>query len=413
MEQTNTYWLYLEPYTFISEDADGFFLYNSQNGEGVSFPKCEALNLIIGQLQDYNNLYSVRITREELQKDSIFRFVCTVQVFKLGNLVEGSEPKPIVMPPLLNLQRGVEKLKLHNVSLSEKVLSHLQEIVIYVNGSCGKGCKGCHTLFKQHLGCTVSGYKLDIHSLKEFLRPIIGTGTAVTLQGGNVFQYTHLNELLSFLDEAKIPCTLVSDWRNLPASCDKFPYKEFFFKLLINKLEDSRHIIDTAKTLLRNDIVQSWEAYVTDMEEFEKMDKLSEELGTMDISLDIKPAYTGNNLLFFEENVFTDEETLRSIHRSRQDIFTLQSMNPTDFGKIILSADGQVYANINQKPIGCIHDRLSEMLCRELESNNAWRRTRYNVEPCRNCRFKLICPPLSRLEDTIGRKNLCTIKRQK
>ena len=153
-------------------------------------------------------------------------------------------------------------------------------------------------------------------------------------------------------------------------------------------------------------ILQNWK-------EFEKMDKLSEELGTMDISLDIKPAYTGNNLLFFEENVFTDEETLRSIHRSRQDIFTLQSMNPTDFGKIILSADGQVYANINQKPIGCIHDRLSEMLCRELESNNAWRRTRYNVEPCRNCRFKLICPPLSRLEDTIGRKNLCTIKRQK
>lgn len=410
IERINTYWLYLEPYTFISEDADSFFLYNSQSGKGVSFPKCKALIYIIEQLQDYNNLYSVRITREELQEDTIFRFVSTVQAFKLGDLVEGYESKPIVMPPLLNLQRGVEKLKLHNISLSEKVLSHLQEVLIYVNGSCDKSCKGCHTFFKQHLGCTVSENELDIHSLKEFLRPIIKTGTAVTLQGGNLFQYTHLNELLSFLDESEIPYTLVSDWRNLPASWDNFPYKEFPFKLLVNTLEDTQQIVDTAKILLQKGIAQSWEAYVTDMEEFEKMDKLSEELGTMDISLEIKPAYTGCNLSFFEENVFTDEETLRSIHRSRQDIFMLQSMNPNDFGKIILSADGEVYANINQKPIGNMQESLSEMLCRELEYNNAWRRTRYHVEPCKNCRFKLICPPLTELEDTIGKNNLCHIK---
>ena len=411
MEQTNTYWLYLGPYTFISEDAGGFFLYNSQSGEGVSFPKSEALNPIVEQLQDFSNLYSVRLTLEDLQADSVFRFVRTVQVFEFGDLIEGSEPKPVIMPPLLNLQRGVEKLKLHNVSLSEKVLSHLQEIVIYVNGSCDKDCKGCHTFFKQHLGCTVSGNELDIHSLKKFLRPIIGTGTVVTLQGGNVFQYTHLNELLSFLDEAEIPCTLVCDWRNLPASWDNFPYKEFPFKLLVNTLEDTQQIVDTAKALLRNDIVQSWEAYVSDMEEFEKMDKLSEELETMDISLDVKPIYTGDNISFFEENVFTDEETLHSIHRSRQDIFTLQAMNLTDFGKIVLSADGQVYANINQSPIGNMQESLSEMLCRELDSNKAWLRTRYHVEPCKDCRFKLICPPLSRLEDAVGRNNLCTLKK--
>jgi len=411
MEQTNTYWLYLGPYTFISEDADGFFLYNSQSGEGVSFPKSEALNPIIDLLLDFNNLYSVRLTLEDLQVDTIFRFVSTVQVFKLGNLVEGSEPKPIVMPPLLNLQRGVEKQKLHNASLNEKILSHLQEVVIYVNGSCDKGCKGCHTFFKQHLGCTVSENEQDIHSLKEFLRSIIGTGTAVTLQGGNVFQYTHLNELLSFLDEAEIPCTLVCDWRNLPASWDTFPYKEFPFKLLVNALEDTQEIVDAAKALLQVGIVQSWEAYVSDMEEFEKMDKLSEELDIMDISLDIKPVYTGDNISFFEENVFTDEETLRSIHRSRQDVFMLQSMNPNDFGKIVLFADGQVYANINQSPIGNMRESLSEMLCYELDSNKAWRRTRYHVEPCKDCRFKLICPPLSRLEDAVRRNNLCTLKR--
>lgn len=410
MGQTNTYWLYLEPYTFISEDIDGFFLYNSQNGKGVSFPKCEALNPIIEQLQDFNNLYSVRLTLKDLQKDSIFRFIRNVQAFELGDLIEGSESKPIIMPPLLNLQQGVEKLKLHKISLCEKVFPYLQEIVIYVNGSCDKGCKNCHIFFKQHLGCTVSGYELDIHSLKEFLRPIIGTGTAVTLQGGNVFQYTHLNELLSFLDEAEIPCTLVSDWRNLPTSLNNFPYKEFPFKLLVNTLEDTQQIVDTAKALLQNEIIQSWEGYVVDMKEFEEMDKLSEKLGTMDISLDIKPVYTGDNISFFEDNVFIDEETLRSIHRSRQDIFTLQAMNPNDFGKIVLSADGQVYANINQLPIGNMQESLSEMLCRELDSNKAWLRTRYHVEPCKDCRFKLICPSLTGLEDIIERNNLCHIK---
>lgn len=410
MGQTNTYWLYLEPYTFISEDIDGFFLYNSQNGKGVSFPKCEALNLIVEQLQDFNNLYSVRLTLEELQEDSTFYFVNTIQTFKLGDLVEGSNPKPVIMPPLLNLQRGVEKLKLHNVSFSEKILSHLQEVVIYVNGSCDNCCQTCRVTYKQHLGCTLSDKELDIHTLKDFLNPIVGTGTVITLQGGNVFKYTHLNELLSFLHESKIPSTLVCDWRNLPASWDNFPYKEFSFKLLINTLDDTSKIVDTVQNLHLSGVLQSWEAFVTNTTEFDQMEKLEEKLEILDIPFDIKPLYIGSNLAFFEENVFTDKETFRSIYRGRQDIFTLQTMNPNDFGKIILFTDGQVYANINLKPIGHIHESLSEMLCRELESNNAWRRTRYHVEPCNNCRYKLICPPLSGLEDVIGKNNLCHIK---
>lgn len=410
MEQMNTYWLYLEPYTFISEDAKSFFLYNSHNGEGISFTKNIYLNPIIEQLQDLKNLYSIHLTLGDLQEECCYQFVKAIQALDLGHLTEGNQGKPVIMPPLLNLQHGIENLEQHQIPLKEKILPLLQEIVIYVNGICDKNCKRCHTAYKQHLGCTTSDKELDIHVLKEFLQPAIGTGTTITLQGGNIFEYTHLNELLSFLHESNLSYTLVCDWRNLPTSWDKYHTKEVQFKLLINTLEDIPQIINTAKNLHQKGIPQNWEAFVTNMEGFEQIDRLSDVFESIEIPFDITPVYTGNNLSFFEDNVFIDEDTLRSIHRSRQDIFTLQSINPNNFGKIIMLADGQIYTNVNQNPIGNIHEPLSEILCRELSSNNAWRRTRYHVEPCKNCRFKLICPSLSGMEDAIGKNNLCHIK---
>ena len=104
---------------------------------------------------------------------------------------------------------------------------------------------------------------------------------------------------------------------------------------------------------------------------------------------------------------------ITSVTAFRQELFgeiVNNEMVLNDFGKIVLSADGQVYANINQLPIGNMQESLSEMLCRELDSNKAWLRTRYHVEPCKDCRFKLICPSLTGLEDIIERNNLCHIK---
>lgn len=113
--------------------------------------------------------------------------------------------------------------------------------------------------------------------------------------------------------------------------------------------------------------------------------------------------------LSFEECIYIDQEELDSIELDRQGIFALQALNTNDFGKITILTNGKVYANVNEKPLGNIQDNLKGMLCEELEKGTSWRRTRYNLEPCSQCRYKLICPSPSNYELAIGKNNLCHI----
>lgn len=43
-------------------------------------------------------------------------------------------------------------------------------------------------------------------------------------------------------------------------------------------------------------------------------------------------------------------------------------------------------------------------------NGDSWRYTRYDVKPCNQCRFKLICPSPSGYESVIDKPNLCHIK---
>jgi pseudo-rSAM protein len=115
-------------------------------------------------------------------------------------------------------------------------------------------------------------------------------------------------------------------------------------------------------------------------------------------------------LTFFEENIFMKQEDILDIRLDRQGIFALQELNTYKFGKITLMPDGKIYADINKDSIGNIKEPIVDVLCRELIYGDSWRHTRYQVRPCNQCRFKLICPSPSHYESAIGKPNLCHVK---
>ena len=133
----------------------------------------------------------------------------------------------------------------------------------------------------------------------------------------------------------------------------------------------------------------------------------------MQIEVIIRPFYNGENIAFFEENVFMSESDFDILAVDKQHIFAQQELNMNNFGKIIILSDGKVYANVNQEPIGDIGDSFCEILCKELVSGISWRSTRYKIYPCSQCRFKLICPSPSNYELVIGQFNLCYVNRQR
>ena len=136
MNHINTLWFYLYPYIVISEDLDNYLFYNTSTYNGLSFEKKKTINPIVEQLQDIEKLYSVKIDVKDLEDDFLYNFVKTIQAYGYGDIIEGDLEKPIIMPPILNLQRGVERLKENKSPISENILSYLHGVEVYINGNC-------------------------------------------------------------------------------------------------------------------------------------------------------------------------------------------------------------------------------------------------------------------------------------
>ena len=413
MENIDTLWFYLEPYTFISEDFEYFFFYNTNSQRGMSFQKDKNISEIVKELQNPDKLYSVRIDVRDLEDEHLYNFVRTIQTSEFGDIIEGELPKPLIMPPTLNLQYSVERLKKHNTSISDNILSYLHEVAIFINGECLLNCEGCQNEFKQHLCCTKSENILDLTLLKNFLFTISYTGASITILGGNIFRYAELRELLNILRRVNSMHTFITNWRNIPENpevLNLLSHELFRLKIVINKMYQVDFMVALARKIKRNNIAQLWEVSITSISEYEKAEILSQQLANLNINVNIKPIYNGENRSFFERYIYIDEEDIDKMELDRQGVFSLQELNTNDFGKITILSDGKVYANVNKEPIGDIKDSIGEMLCKELESGISWRRTRYKTEPCDQCRFKLICPSPSNYELVMGKTNLCHIR---
>lgn len=413
MEYMESIWLYLEPYTFISEDCDCYLFYNSKTKKGVSFEKNESISPVIKEFQNIENLYSVKIDVKKIEDCRLFDFIKIIQRMGCGDIIEGNMEKPLVFPPVLNLQYSVERIKEHDISIKDNILSYLHEVFIYVNGECPLACMNCLNGFKQYICCTKSKDVLDFDSLRRFLYSISNTGAAVTLLGGNIFQYEKLKELLVMLKKIKATHTIVTNWRNIPNDCeilDILARNVFKLKIIVNESPfDIASIVACAKNMKRNHLSQNWEIVVASLSEYNAAEILSEQLSDF-ANVTIKPFYNGRNLGFFKEYIYVSQKELEMIKLDRQSIFALQKLNTYAFGKINIFSDGKIYANVNNKPIGYIEDSIKDILGKELEDGISWRSTRYDKEPCSKCRFNLLCPSISNYEFAIGRINLCHIR---
>jgi pseudo-rSAM protein len=119
--------------------------------------------------------------------------------------------------------------------------------------------------------------------------------------------------------------------------------------------------------------------------------------------------YTGNNLSFFEAQVYLTKDDIFSKPLSFREIFAHQKLNTNFFGSLTIMADGKVYANINAPALGVVEtDTLLELVNKEMNDNTAWRRIRDEV-PCVACQYQFLCPSPSNYEKIIAKSNLCHV----
>lgn len=126
-------------------------------------------------------------------------------------------------------------------------------------------------------------------------------------------------------------------------------------------------------------------------------------------SIEVRPIFTGENILFFEKYVFASSDDFKIGYYDKQDVFAHQVMNTNFWGKLYILPNGYVYSNLNMPPLGTLENNVYDLILEEMKSHRAWRLTRDCFTPCKDCLYKYLCPSPSNYELVIGKPNLCHI----
>jgi pseudo-rSAM protein len=417
MSMKKSYWFYLESLVYISIKKDIAVLYNTLNGKMIESKNPVIINLI-KKLNSKKNLFVVKLKEEDLINPDILMFVQEIRNGFFGDLIDStySKGKPIQMPPHLKIQNDLTLMRqLGELAEPEGIMEYLTEISFYVNQQCRQNCSICKGAYKQFLFCTKNpkARELKAEKIHQLLKESEGSSLfRINILGGHCFHYSKFDQLVNLLESLPVFKTFYLNYQNITSEEKgqlNILKKELFnLQILINPPIDELKLEQALKLLRESGVDHECTFVIEKAEEMGKIETISSRLNITDYS--IKPFYNSNNFDFFKNHVFVNKEELLETKQSLKDIFSRQKVSPLFFGKITVSANGDIYANINKKPIGVLgQDSLYDVVLKEFYEGRSWNSPRKKVKPCKDCVYNFLCPPLTNYEFSMKKNNLCTI----
>ena len=408
------FWFYLEPFTFIFPQKDQTLLYNSVSFKGKLFKTNDKLREIICQLKDMKNMYCIKLTENNVQIKEIEEFVNFARKSFSGDLIDSDKiRKPAIFPPVLNLQYNINALKGTSArNLGEQIFSLLNEVSLYLGGNDPSSNLNNVPVFKQFDYCKRTDAKyLPFPKLKKLLESLEESYLQnINIIGGNLFTYPDFDILVDDLCKLPFNKCIYSACCDIPENLGKYLFLKdpnFNLKVLIDFPLKPQILDKVINELTKNNCKFECLFAVTSMSEFGLAEGIITKYALE--QYEIKPVFTGENMSFFEDNIYLKEKDIFKTNITRKDIFINQSLNIFNFGKLRIMDDGKVYSDFNRPSIGNIDHSLIAMLHKEMSKPNSWLRVR-NKKPCNRCVYRWLCPSPSGYEHVIGKQNLCTVK---
>lgn len=378
------YWFTIEPYVYVGFGKEKVLLYNTLDGKTIESEDVKVMKILKNVLQKENHGVAF-LSSEELQDEVIGPFIVELREKYMGDIIEVSlsEGKPVQLLPLfdyLNFDK-FEIYKRHNFSLDRNVLDKLFEITLHI------------------------GPDTNIAYLIDFLKYLSAKVSFNIV--GNLEPNVDFENLLSFLDNRFLVKNIVCTYTNI-SLLDSWGNYDFSYIVIVDFPINLEQWIESVKVLLNQGKSFEYIFNVSSLNDCQQVELLAKQYRIENYR--IKPVYTGDNMLFFEENVFLTKEDILSGHISIKNIFANQLINTYDFGKINIMSNGDVYANMNHPLLGNIYiENLHNLIWKEITCGKSWRRIR-NQLPCCECVYQWLCPSPSDYEIEIGRPNLCHVK---
>jgi len=386
-----SHWLSLSPDTFIFIDKKKLLLYNAATHRYLQTEISEFTHKLYGYFSVLDNLYNIKLSDNEYVYNK--ELLDSIHHNGFGKYQRATTAEKILSyPPVCKIHKDIHTIRSdYQEKRAGYILDYLKEITIYLTGDAN----GSPDFYRQTIYPVMSDYVIKLDVIMNFMKQLKGASllamhilcdTRLLTTYTHFFQYlkqhaypVHFYIFSSSLDQMN-PIPNFFEEINVSVICTgkqkTVPYKPYHYIYLITDESELEHALYQSSLYENSEIV---------------------------------PIYTGNNLDFFIKRVFTSKDELLSLQLTKREIFARQLLNTNFFGKLTLLPDSSVYANTHITPLGSINDSLYEVIFKALNESDSWMMTRDGKEPCSDCRFRYLCPPISNYELFIGNNNLCNI----
>lgn len=412
------YWFYIDTYVHLFLKNDSLLIYNSYTGKILEYKGNSDIIKLGKRLLAPRNLQVILLAGSDLEKNAIGGFVSDIRENFMGDLIEVaySNGKPISMTPLVKNQMDVKFLKRENDrSVGENIISYLTEISLYINDNCNQSCSICRNAYKQFLCCTSKKNRkneLKMDHITGLFSEIKHSGLSrVNILGGDFLAYNDLNRLISIIKDINCEKQYYLHYLNVLAHKTKLKYiadGDSLITIIVNFPLTEEKLNEALIAVHRSNVQERLMFIIRDTNDFESSESIAMKYRIENTSY--IPYFNGNNLAFFEENLFITREEIESEKVQSKEIYARGVVNPLNFGRLVVFPGGQVYANVNDPVLGNLgKDSIYNLLCKELFGGKSWRKIRRNVKPCKSCVFSNLCPPISNYNIVANRYNFCKI----
>lgn len=409
METTSAYWLYLEPYTFIFKNEEEALVYNTLNSAYLVCPYTQPLfRALIDGLEDMNNGYCVPLSEGALKNGEVLAWLKRLCETFSGNVIPASGQKPFLLKPVCRIYNSIQhQQKDKAFSLGHTILENLNEVSLFLPSDTHSSSEACPPpYYKQFLhNYPFSTQGFSCNDYVRLLANLSATDVSkVNLLNTNTCNY--FPQLLGRLKQCDFDIDLYVDVEAVnEGMCGWHLTKNMRFVVCLSSSYDIDLMKDVVLSL--KDKCCKWNFIVESEQDMDMANMLQE---FTDMSVDLVPYYTGENMSFFKQFVYNSLEDILAEPVSKQSIFRRQTLNENFFGKLTILPSGEVYANMNAGSIGNIlSDSLAKLVYREMTQSTAWFLTR-DKDICRNCVNKYLCPSISNYEWVSGTTNMCHVQ---
>jgi pseudo-rSAM protein len=412
--------LYIEPYVHVNIKCGDVLLYNTLNGEQLVYENSPAIAALLERMMRPENLNVIIEEHTILEEKNLQGFLEAARARQMihwrdYSSEDGSQKKPVTLPPILNFHRDRKKMALDpERDPGQDIIKYLHKLTIYIN--CYRDAAYDTPLFnegyKQFLfPCWAKEYsELNVTAVRQLLDQVKDLGLCnITILGGNIFQHSDWEAMAGLLAQLPLKKNLGVYYKDITAeNMERVDWRRLTdtsVRVFVEPQMEKKQLEKCIQLLEKYNIPSTYQFVIQSEADAEALDDPFDWLEPEQLS--VNAFYDGGNYNFFKENIFIEQADLSDPVISKKEIYARSVMNPNAFGNLTVLCTGQIHSNLNEKPIGTIDTHLKQILLNELAEGSGWFRLRKDLAPCANCIYHQICPPISNYEYALSQNNLC------